>query len=194
MKKILLTLVAIIFATTLFAQTGTGWERVRKKQRFVDTTYFNIAPLYAPTAYETLSEVVPFLADTIPLVKFGLGSGLTADTAVFIDNALAGDFYNEGSDTLVITQLMGILAEGTGTETVSVQVSWHATFKSGSATKLNTNALAITSITTGTADVAFANSKIPPNVFVWCTISAVSAGNRPSYLSVTLSGFKIPKY
>lgn len=133
-------------------------------------------------------------ADTVPIFVFGLGSGQSGDTAVFNDNALAGAFYNAGSDTLVVTQLMGILAEGSGTETVSVQVSWHATFKSGSATNLNAAALAITSITTGTADVSFANAKIPPNVFVWCTISGVSLGNKPSFLSLTISGYKIPTY
>lgn len=142
----------------------------------------------------SLESVAPLLTDTIPLFTFGLGSGQTGDTIVFNDNALAGAFYNEGSDTLVVTQLMGVLAEGSGTETVSVQVSWHATFKSGSATNLNASALEITSITTGTSDVSFANSKIPPNVFVWCTISGVSAGNRPSFLSVTLSGYKSPTY
>lgn len=141
-----------------------------------------------------LSSVAPLLNDTIPLFVFGLGGGLAADTAVFNDNALAGAFYNAGSDTLVVTQLMGILTEGSGTETVSVQVSWHATFKSGSATNLNAVPLAITSITTGTSDVSFPNYKIPPNVFVWCTISGVSLGNKPSFLSLTISGYKIPTY
>jgi hypothetical protein len=138
--------------------------------------------------------VFPALADTIPLITFGLGSGQMSDTLVFNNSALAGSFYNSGSDTLVITQLIGVLAEGSGTETVSVQVSWHATFKSGSATNLNASPLAITSITTGTSDVSFPNYKIPPGVFVWSTISGVSAGNRPSYLSVTLLGHKKPKY
>ena len=151
-----------------------------------------IDPLITDTI--NLASAVPLLNDTIPLFVFGLGGGLAADTAVFNDNALAGAFYNAGSDTLVVTQLMGILAEGSGTETVSVQVSWHATFKSGSATNLNASALAITSITTGTSDVSFPNSKIPPNVFVWCTISGITAGDRPSFLSLTLSGYKIPKY
>lgn len=153
-----------------------------------------LSPNISASGQGELSAYVPLLVDTIPLFVFGLGGGLTADTAVFNDNALAGAFYNEGSDTLVVTQLMGILAEGTGTETVSIQVSWHATFKSGSATNLNAAALAITSITTGTTDVSFPNYKIPPNVFVWCTISGVSPGNRPSFLSVTISGYKIPTY
>lgn len=142
----------------------------------------------------TLASIAPLLVDTIPLVTFGAGLGFTADTACFNNGALIGSFYNEGSDTLVITQLMGVMKEGTGTETISVQISWHATFLSSSATSLNASALAITSLTTGTSDVSFANAKIPPNVFVWGILSGASANNKPTFLSVTLSGYKIPTY
>lgn len=141
-----------------------------------------------------ITGLVPMLNDTIPLVTFGIGSGATADTACFNNNRLIGAFYNEGSDTLVVTQLMGILAAGTGTETISVQISWHTTMLSGSATNLNTSALAITSHTTGTVDVSFPNAKIPPNVFVWGILSGASKDNKPTFLSVTLSGYKIPTY
>lgn len=141
-------------------------------------------------AGSSLSELAPLLADTIPLFVFGLGSGVAADTAVFNDNAIAGAFYNAGSDTLMITSLHGVLAEGSGTESVSVQVSWHATFKSDSATNLNSSALAVTSLTTGTTDTSFANSTIPPGVWVWCTISGLNLGNRPSLLILTMSGYK----
>lgn len=140
------------------------------------------------------STVYPELADTIPIVTFGLGAGLAVDTACFNNGVIAGSFYNEGSDTLKITQLMGILKEGTGTETIGVQVSWHATFLSGSATNLNSSALTVNSLTTGTEDTSFANSKIPPNVFVWCILSGASKDNKPTYMNVTLSGYKIPKY
>jgi len=129
-------------------------------------------------------------ADTIPIFVFGLGSGQTADTALFNNGAIAGAFYNAGSDTLMITSLRGVLAEGTGTETIGVQVSWHATFKSGSATNLNASAYTVTSITTGDEDTSFAASTIPPNVWVWCTLSGTSAGNRPSLLILTMSGYK----
>jgi hypothetical protein len=87
-----------------------------------------------------------------------------------------------------------ILKNGPGNETIAVQISWHATMLSGSATNLNTSAYTVTSITTGNIDVAFANSKIPPNVFVWGILSGASSGNKPTFLSVTLSGYKIPKY
>ena len=150
---------------------------------------------YIPVADRVnLSAIVPYLADTIPLVTFGAGTGLAADTALMNNGVLIGSFYNEGSDTLIITQLVGILKEGTGTETISVQISWHATFLSGSATSLNAAALAITSLTTGTIDTSFVNAKIPPNVFVWGILSGASTDNKPTYLNVTLSGYKIPSY
>lgn len=197
MKKIftfLITGAVIILLLSATDGTGTGWSRERKKVTFADSVYFNVAPTYKSGQSVDGSSVYPELADTIPIVTFGLGSAQTGDTAVFVDNALAGAFYNEGSDTLVITQLMGVLASGTGTETVAVQVSWNDTLQAVVPTNLNASALAITSMTVGTSDVSFANSKIPPNKWVWCKISGVSAGNRPSFLNITLSGYKIPKY
>lgn len=128
-------------------------------------------------------------ADTVPIFVFGLGSGQSGDTAVFNDNAIAGAFWHNESDTLVVTSLMGVLAEGTGTETIAVQVSWGDNFKDGTPTNLNTSAYTITSITSGDEDTAFDNAEIPPNKWVWCTISGTSAGNRPSMLVLTLSGY-----
>lgn len=141
-----------------------------------------------------ISDVAVMLADTVPIVTFSLGAGLPADTACFNNGVLAGSFYNGGSDTLIIKKLVGILKEGTGTETIGVQVAWHTTFLSASATLLNSSALTVNSITTGTEDTSFANAKIPPNVFVWCILSGASEDNKPTYLNVTLSGNKIPKY
>lgn len=128
-------------------------------------------------------------ADTVPIFVFGLGSGQSGDTAVFNDNAIAGAFWHNESDTLVVTSLMGVLAEGTGTETIAVQVSWGDNFKDGTPTNLNTSAYTITSITSGDEYTAFDNAEIPPNKWVWCTISGTSAGNRPSMLVLTLSGY-----
>lgn len=171
MRKLITILIGLLVVVSAFGQT-----KVNKR-----------------ITLASLNEKVA-AGDTIPIFVFGLGSGVAADTAVFNDNAIAGAFYNAGSDTLKITSLMGVLAEGSGTETIAVQVSWHATFKSGSATNLNSSALTVNSITTGTSDTSFANDEIPPGVFVWCTLSGTSAGNKPSLLILTMSGYKIPKY
>ena len=160
----------------------------------VSDTAAMLDPYLTSVGAENLSDLTPMLVDTIPLVTFGLGSGQTGDTAVFVNGALGGSFYNEGSDTLVITQLMGVLVAGVGTETVSVQISWSDTLKAIVPVNLNAAALAITSHTVGTSDVSFPNPKIPPNKHVWCAISGVSLANKPTFLSVTLSGYKIPKY
>lgn len=141
--------------------------------------------------YAELSDYAVMLADTTPLKTFEFGSGLMKDTADFYNGAIKS-FYNSGSDTLAITSLMGVMAEGVGTESVGVQVSWHTTFKSGSATNLNSSAFTVTSLTTGNEDVSFANAKIPPENFVWATLSGITSGNKPSYLAANLSGYRIP--
>jgi hypothetical protein len=218
MKKLITFLIGILIAVSLQAQTENSFKYVLKTKGGLINTLKGLAAdkldsvkvsagafkVYqgatqlnpdVPAAFQVDgSTVYPLLVDTVPLVTFGLGSGATADTACFNNSRLAGSFYNGGSDTLAITQLVGILKEGTGTETIDVQISWHATFLSGSATSLNAAALSITSLTTGTIDASFANSKIPPGVFVWCVLSGASADNKPTFLNVTLSGYKIPTY
>jgi hypothetical protein len=175
--------------------TFTGVQKVSTTDTLATQSY---ARTYGGTGTVTEEDVEDLITlnarlniDTIPIFIFGLGSGISADTVVFNNNAISGAFYNAGADTLHITSIRGVLAEGSGTETVGVQISWHGTFKSGSATNLNSAAYTITSITTGDEDTSFTNNEIPPNVWVWCTISAVSAGNKPSLLSLTMSGYKI---
>lgn len=138
-----------------------------------------------------LSDILSVLdSDTIPLFIFGAGSGFSADTALFNNNRLAGAFYNSGSDTLYVTELRGVLVEGTGTETIDVQVSWDANMKDGTPTNLNTSPLTVTSMTTGTSDTTFDNNGIPPGVWVWCTMTGASSGNKPTMLILTMTGFK----
>lgn len=129
-------------------------------------------------------------SDTVPLFVFGTGSGHSADTALFNNDRLAGAFYNSGSDTLYVTELRGVLVEGTGTETIDVQVSWDVNMKDATPTNLNTTALTITSMTTGTADASFNNNGIPPGVWVWCTLSGASKDNKPTMLILTMTGYK----
>lgn len=129
-------------------------------------------------------------SDTIPLFVFGGGGGNILDTATFNTTTVYGSFYNDSRDTLVVTALRGIIALGAGSSTIGVQVSWHSTFKSGSATNLNSSAFTVNSTTTGSVDTSFANDKIPPNVWVWCTTPTVAYATKPSYLSVTLIGYK----
>jgi len=185
-----------------------GWisDSLDKAVRLVDT-----AAMLSPyalltevgsggiTASDTASMLSNYLtedrarildSDTIPLFIFGAGSGFSADTALFNNNRLAGAFYNSGSDTLYVTELRGVLVEGTGTETIAVQVSWDVNMKDGTPTNLNTSALTVTSMTTGTSDTTFDNNGIPPDTWVWCTLSGASSDNKPTMLILTMTGYK----
>jgi len=140
---------------------------------------------------DNLEDIIRvFDSDTIPLFIFGAGSGFSADTALFNNNRLIGAFYNSGADTLYVTELRGVLVEGTGTETIDVQVSWDVNMKDATPTNLNTAALTVTSMTTGTADTSFDNNGIPPGVWVWGTLSGASSGNKPTMLILTMTGYK----
>ena len=156
-----------------------------------------LSPNIPASGQGELSDYVPLLVDTIPLFVFGGGGGNDGDSTVFTTSTVYGSFFNAGSDTLAVTELRAIMATGSkalGNDTLDINVYWHATYLSGSATKLNTTDLPINSITTGTTDIAFDNDKIPPGVFVWCKSPAVIVGRKPEMLVVQISGYKIPKY
>lgn len=132
--------------------------------------------------------------DTSVFFVFGMGSGQANDTALFNDNAKAGSWKNLTTDTLVVTNLWGVIETGSGSSTIAVQVSWADTLNAVVPTNLNSSAYTITSTTVGNTDTSFANTKIPPNAIVKGVISGVSAGNRPKYLQFQISGYRIPKY
>ena len=130
-------------------------------------------------------------ADTLLLYTFSGGNGNAGDTTDITTTTYYDAFYNDGTDTLVITKLHAVMMHGIGTDTLGVQISWDDTLGSASATNLNTVALPINSITIGTTDVAFSNTKIPPGYHIWCTSPTVVTGRKPTRLAVTLSGYRI---
>ena len=149
----------------------------------------SICPKETTQSYPTTLFSLP----TPTLFKtFEFGSGLTKDTADFYNGAIQIFFYNAGSDTLVATSPVRVLwPKGAGG--ISRRSGKLAQqLKSGSATNLNASAYTVTSLTTGDEDVAFVNAKIPPANFVWATLSGITSGNKPSYLGVNLSGYRIP--
>lgn len=129
-------------------------------------------------------------SDTTEIFIFGLGSGAAADTAAFNNGRFAGGFYHGGRDTIYVTELRGSLKEGTGTETIAVQVSWDANLFDATPTNLNTSALTITSMTSGTVDASFNNNGIPPGNWVWCELSGASKDNKPTGLILTMTGYR----
>lgn len=123
-----------------------------------------------------------------PIFAFGGGGGNAGDTAAFTTSTKYGVFFNKGADTIVVTSLKCVMGHGIGNDTLQVQISWDDSLNGAVVTNLNTAALPINSITTGTEDTSFDNAKIPPNVWVWCTTPVVTTGRKPTILSATLSG------
>jgi len=120
------------------------------------------------------------ITDTIVLGAF---SAIDSFNTSFI----YGSFYQNGSDTLVVTE-MGVSCLGT-TVSFTVDIEWHATLGSGSATGLNTTPPTITDESGAiTSDVSFDASEIPPGVQVWLKTPTVTTA--PTYLSVTLLGYR----
>lgn len=133
-----------------------------------------------------LNTIVPMLHDTIPLFVFGAGGGNVNDTACFSTSTIYGAFYNAGSDTLVVTSLRSVLSGSS--PSLTIDVMWHATRGSASATHLNTTPPTITSTTTGDNDTSFNNSVIPPGVWVWATSPTVTT--KPLWGVFELIGYK----
>lgn len=183
------------------AQMGTDTSSIRtnsnalyesKTQMGTDTasnrTYSN--SIYQTQA-NTTREKVYYMNDTLPLFVFGAGIGQAGDTVAFASTSYnLGAFYNKGTDTIVVTSLYSVMGHGTGTDTLNVDIMWHATMGSGSATHLITNGQPVNSITTGNEMTSFTNARIPPSVWVWCYPSASVAGRRPIFLRTTLSGYR----
>ena len=132
------------------------------------------------------------MVDTVELYTFTVGYGNAVDSIEFITTREYDPVYLGGSDSAKVTELRCAMQTGSkvsGTDTVDVQISWHATFLSGSAVKLNTADLPVESITTGTVDTSFDNATIPPGVFIWGTVPAVVNGRKPKQLVCTVSGY-----
>jgi len=125
--------------------------------------------------------------DTATIASFGAGAGLSTDTAAFQTTSIYGSFYNDGSDTLIITKVMGVLQGSSPSITPTIYFNDSLNVTAG-ATKLVNSPSALTNTTTGTAITSFDNYKIPPGVWVW--VSTGTVGTKPTYFSLSLIGYK----
>lgn len=159
-------------------------------------TLGSLVPLKADSTKSSSGNYVTYKQLNKVSVKrvFGGGGNCAFDTLAFTTSTVYGSFYNGGSQTLVVDSLNIILGHGLGLDTLGVQVQWHKTFLSGSATKLNTTTMPIgtwISRTTGIVITSFTNIQIPPGVRVWCTTPYVPADalkRKPVYMEVSLVG------
>jgi hypothetical protein len=148
----------------------------------------------ATASLTTNRNTTQMKADTSAIFAFGGGGGNAGDTTAFTTSTIYGSFFNKGTDTLYVTSLYCVMRHGIGLDTIDVQVLWDDTLGTANATKLNTAAFPVNSvggILNGVEDASFANSKIPPGNWVWCTTpTGITAGRKPTYLSATISGYR----
>jgi hypothetical protein len=129
--------------------------------------------------------------DTTALFVFSGGGGNAGDTASITTSTIYGSFFNEGYDTLVVTSLMCVLQHGIGTDTLGIQVSFNDSLNAGIVTNLLAATFPVNSITAGNEQTTITTAKIPPNVFVWCKSPTVVTARKPTYMSVTMSGYRL---
>lgn len=92
MKKILLSICLIIFSASLFAQTGTGWEQIRKKSNFKDEVFFQKKATFVDDVvmYDSLE------LGNVAVLKYVDTLLVTADvyTLILADDARTINVYN----------------------------------------------------------------------------------------------------
>lgn len=124
-------------------------------------------------------EDVAVMLEDYGIFPFGLGGGNAGDTASFTTNSKPGYFRNTTGDTLVAVSLDCVM-EGDAGDTLGFNVYWDVNFCDGTPEfKLNTNPFPVNSLTTGNVDTSFANTKIPPDYWVWGVTPTIVAGKKP---------------
>jgi hypothetical protein len=148
------------------------------------------------SAQEDAATIVPLNSDTIPQIVFGAGNGARGSQTSFEVNKKLGAVYWKGSDTLIIDEVRGVVAQDSGTVTSGIQLYFDVNLFDGTPTAILSATASIASTTTGNAIVAGAGTPhlevqtVPPNVWIWGTVLTKSNGNMPVFMSITVSGHK----
>lgn len=145
---------------------------------------------------ETLSDIVPLLADTIPLFTAGYGWGAATDTTGIDITADFGGWYNDGSDTVQLAKVAGRVKASKNPPTITINIYiGDNTDDVANCDSVFTAGMTITSTTTGDFATSFLNAKIPPGKWVAVyPCASLGLGTKPSKLRLSVSGYKIPTY
>ena len=129
------------------------------------------------------------LTDTISLDStyswtFVIGQGLSGDTVFAEDDALIGSIAHLYGDSIQIYAINGVLKGSS--PTLDVEIGWHSTLESGSATLLNATPFTITSTTTGDTYTSFNNSVINRGERLYIKVDDATVGSKPTYFEMTI--------
>jgi len=192
MKKIILIILCLL-PILVFSQARVLNGQYNDGQSFGKPIKDTVRSLYTAYPFFVVSggtsyvDTLRAVADTSALFAFGGGGANAGDTASFTPSTVYGSFFNSLNDTLVITR-MQIGLQGTSPN-VTIKVYWNDSLNvTAGATSLTVSGSTATNIYTGTTVTTFTNYKIPPNVWVWCMTTVVTA--KPTYMTATLIGYK----
>jgi hypothetical protein len=125
--------------------------------------------------------------DTMPMFVFGAGSGASGDTLAFSTSAIYGSFYNDFSDTIVLTSFR-IGLQGTS-PSINATIYFNDSLAvTAGATKIVNAGTTATNIYSGTNVTSLDNTKIPPGNWIWIQTGTVTT--KPTYFALTLFGYK----
>lgn len=148
-----------------------------------------------PAAFQIDAKTVqPMNSDTgLVSITFGYGSGAAIDTTNIGLTSDFGGWFNDGSDTVVITKVIGIVKDSKRAATIPINIYHHATYFYATPDSVCDDHLVVTSTTTGTSTTTMeAKVAILPGEWVWCSPahSLPVNGTIPSKLRVVASGHK----
>lgn len=130
---------------------------------------------------------VTLQTDTLSLFTFGAGSANTGDTLSFTTSTIYGSAFNAGTDTIIVTSVNAVMQGSSPVATIDI--IW------GTSLNIATNHLvnagtAINSTSSGNTITVFDNNKVAPGNFIALKTTSLTPGSKPTYLSVTIIGYK----
>lgn len=127
--------------------------------------------------------------DTVTKWATVLGTGIAGDTN-WVSTSAKPAFFWDGSDSLIITKLKfgTIGTNDTLGVTIYFNDSIHVT---AGATKVVTTATPMNSTTSqnlGLSVTSLNNAKVPPGQWIWIELSSITAGRKPTLLTLSVMG------
>jgi hypothetical protein len=176
-------------ATNRGALSTTDWSTFNSKLGASDTVSLSNRINLKLNIADTAAMLAPFTRqkDTIPMFVFGAGSATAGDTAAFSTSAIYGSFYNDFSDTIVLTSFR-IGLQGTS-PSINTTIYFNDSLGiTAGATRIVNAGTTATNIFTGTNVTSLDNTKIPPGNWVWVQTGTLTT--KPTFFILTLFGYK----
>lgn len=162
------------------------YQRSISAMKYTDTATMLSKYLRSSTADATYQKQI----DTIPLFVFGAGSGASTDTSAFTTSAIYGSFYNDYSDTIIVTAIR-IGLRGTSPSINAIIYFNDSLGTTAGATQIISGGTSATNIHGGTVATSITNNKIAPGNWIWVQTNTLTT--KPTYFILTLFGYRKPR-